>query len=1107
MEQQDGGDEEAFLTAPAPGQFGDYEILGEIARGGMGVVYRARQTGLKREVALKVIATGLFASSTEHTRFRAEAEAVARLDHPNIIPIHDVGEHEGRPYFTMKLVEGGSLADQISKDEFQMTKEQAANVRLSFDLRHSAFVISKVARAVHYAHQRGILHRDLKPANILLDEHGEPFVTDFGLAKQLTDSELGPRPAEMTLSGAVLGTPNYMAPEQARGGSKAATTAADIYGLGAILYELLCGRPPFAAATALETLRMVVEQEPVPPGRIANDELRMTNRPTVTRANRKSKIVDRVDRDLDIICLKCLEKEPGRRYHTAEALAEDLERWLRQEPILARPSGAWEKTRKWARRKPALAALVTVSGVALLAFTILLASNNVRIRAREQAATNSLSRAEAEARRADSNAVTARLHLYASNVRLAQLSLEQDSFGAARDLLQGVQPVPGETDLRGWEWRWLSRQARGDALRRLPGHSTAVTQTAFSPDGRLLASGAHDGTIVLWDTGSWQPVRHFAVPRLPVTWLSFSADSRRLLSTHRGTVTLWNCDTNKPIWSIHNPGSDPYLRAVCSVAGSRAAIPRHGEKGETYVSILDLDSGARTKTSEDVFKVVQFFTGSVQARHMTNSLQTLLTNQEIGRIPGAVFAEAFVSEDEVLVRYEQDEKGAVLWSAHEAKPVFAVTNSPSHALALSPNRRWLAGLDFTERVAVVDVQSGQRRSLTGHANVVESVQFSPDGSLLASGAGDQTIRLWSTTDWKQMAVLRGQEGTAAGVAFSADGQLLASGASDGGVMIWPTPATTNPPPMVPCHAPYHLSPDGRRLAGAVRWPSDRSLAHTEGIVVCDLDTRRIRVLADVPGLCPVGFTSDGREVISASSTPGPRTELRAWDWESGTNRLLFECEASAHWPDRRTVSPQGRSFAVRLKDKPLVRLWDMADGKLLGSWPEPEDCTRLAFSSDEKFLAGIGQTWAKDMQIVVRQLPEGRLVFRGDRVPTATTALAFSKDGAWLAHAVDRKILLYDTRDWRLLRELSGHANGITSLAFSPDGLSLASCAEDRTVRLWQVATGRELLQLPIRPTPADTVVMPRWVEFACDGELLVCGTWGGELYFWSTADREPAVR
>jgi serine/threonine protein kinase/Tfp pilus assembly protein PilF len=304
--------------------FGDYELLEEIGRGGQGVVYRARQKSLNRTVALKVIGLGQWATEAHLKRFRREAESAANLDYPSIVPIYDVGEREGSCYFSMKFIDGGQL-DEVAK-------------RTPISIRNAAELIAKLARTVHYAHEHGILHRDIKPGNILLDAKGEPHLTDFGLARLLETK------STVTHTSDVLGTPSYMAPEQASGHNEQLTSATDVYGLGAVFYQLLTGHPPFAGGTTYETVRLVLETEP--------RQLRLWN--------------PKIDRELSTICLKCLEKDPKRRYSSALALAEDLEHWLKHEPIHAKRSGFFTRGRKWVRRNPSIAALVTLS-VALAA--------------------------------------------------------------------------------------------------------------------------------------------------------------------------------------------------------------------------------------------------------------------------------------------------------------------------------------------------------------------------------------------------------------------------------------------------------------------------------------------------------------------------------------------------------------------------------------------------------------------------------------------------------------------------------------------------------------------------------------------------------------------
>jgi eukaryotic-like serine/threonine-protein kinase len=322
-----GEDDDSLDSVPVamPTDFDDYELLKEIGRGGQGVVYRARQKGLNRTVALKVIGVGHWATEAHLRRFRLEAEAAASLNHPFIVPIHEIRERGGYCYFSMNLVEGGQL-DEVAK-------------RQAISIRRAAELIAKLARTVHYAHEHGILHRDIKPGNVLLDKEGEPHLTDFGLAR-LVESE-----STVTRTTDCLGTPSYMAPEQARG-NKGIAKATDIYGLGAVLYHLLTGRPPFIGATSYETVRLLLETDPRQP-RLVNSK---------------------VDRDLSVICMKCLEKDPRRRYSSALALAEDLERWLRREPIRARRSGLVSRGSKWLRRNPTTA----ISAASLFALGVII---------------------------------------------------------------------------------------------------------------------------------------------------------------------------------------------------------------------------------------------------------------------------------------------------------------------------------------------------------------------------------------------------------------------------------------------------------------------------------------------------------------------------------------------------------------------------------------------------------------------------------------------------------------------------------------------------------------------------------------------------------------
>jgi eukaryotic-like serine/threonine-protein kinase len=428
-------------TAPGTrlNYFGDYLLLEEIARGGMGVVFKARQLSLNRLVAVKLISSGTLATPELLKRFKAEAEAAASLSHPNIVPIYEIGEHDGQQYFSMGLIEGPNLRASFSHAPSQTS-----------DPKESARLVATVARAVHYAHERGVLHRDIKPSNILLDAAGEPHLTDFGLAKLLQ------KHSTLTHTNAVMGTPAYMAPEQARGEARDVTTAADVYGLGAVLYELLTGTPPFAGGTSLDTIRQVLEEDARPP----------------------SLFNPRVDRDLETICLKSLEKEPGKRYSSAAGLAADLERWLRHEQILARRSTVGERLWKWVLRRPATAALGAIVGLLLVTLAIGSPIATWRINRARQVA---------EARE-----VQARRSAYVASLNLAQQAWEQSNVRRVRQILQETAASPE----RDFEWYYWQNQTHLEQ-KTLHGHSGPIGTVAFSPDGRLLTTSA-DTTAKIW---------------------------------------------------------------------------------------------------------------------------------------------------------------------------------------------------------------------------------------------------------------------------------------------------------------------------------------------------------------------------------------------------------------------------------------------------------------------------------------------------------------------------------------------------------------------------------------------------------------------------------
>ena len=1070
------------LNAPVSGamEFGDYVLEEEIAHGGMGVIYRARQVELNRTVAIKLLLLGRYSSAESVERFRREARAAAALRHPNIVAIYEVGEHDGQHFLAMEFVEGRNLLAVLR--EGPLTS------------RHAAEIVVSVARAIQYAHEHGVLHRDLKSSNVIIDALGQVHVTDFGLAKKLDGS------SDLTVTGQMIGTPNYLSPEQAAGRQSEVGPPSDVYSIGALLYELLTARPPFMADSLQDTLLRIRDAEPVSP--------RMLN--------------PAVDRELETIGLKCLEKNPQRRYHSAEALAEELERWLRGEPILTRPCSPWMRLMKWTRRQPRIAMLTLVSVLAVVTLVLGLTIMSVHLKRAntDVRATNtrlSASLYELQWRKADEASRADEGDETIAWLSHALRRNPSDSVAAARllSLLSSYSfPVPLLPPLL---------------------HEDRLVAVDFGQSGERLATATAAGTARLWNIQSGKVEIELPHPAQLTHCVLGGAGDRRLLTiSTEPKARLWDLSSQQVV--------KEFSRSPMRLLGNRVLLTCDRrlmalKVQSNVVAVLNADSGEWAVPPLSLPAEIVDFALSEDGRQLATGTRSEVQLWDVNS-NRALHAPVQMTAAPTALRFSEDGRWLgcsvngkawvmnTLTGAREREfniggSTIALVDNTEHVITRLPftvfNFRtgqdrgsaigqsrfdWLRHASLTallfssksaDRVQMLDPSTGRSRvEPFFHDGWIVASKLHPNGKTVATASQDRTARIWSVEMGKAEPLTLPVGGAIYEAQWSPSGDKILSASIREGATKFQLWHGQTGAPLIPPRDSGDLiyfaswSADSSRFATASQdhttriWdgktgePMSPPLRH-EGVVVS------------------CAFSPDGQLLASGAADKMVRL------WEGHTGKAIGAPLPHSHTPLKIVFSKDGRRLASASEDG-TIRVWSMPDGQLVvGPLRHDGTCWGVAFSPDDRWLAssssdGTARLW---------DAATGKPALLPLRHEGPVLGASFSPNGRAIATSTESGMArVWDTATGQPLSEPMRHPDRVWLVRWSPDGRFLATSCVDGTARIWDVATGH----LAAEPFTHEKGKEVRRVAFSPDGRRLLTASYDGRIKIWDLTLVRPPV-